>query len=323
MPSGNCELSIVIPVYCEQESLPELYRRVTAVLNGPATISSYELIFINDGSTDRTPELLREIAKADSHVKVLFLSRNFGHQKAITAGLDYCMGRAAIVLDADLQDPPEIIPEMLACWRQGNQVVYATRRRREGEFFLRTFCIRLFYQISQLLTDTYIPPNAGDFRLLDAQVISALKELREENRYLRGLIAWVGFRQSSIEYDRPGRFAGRSKYSIRRLIRLALDGITGFSNRPLRVASILGIMTTFVALGLMLWVIAAHVFSPQTAAPWGWTSLMVAILFIGGIQLLCVGMLGEYIGRIFNQTKGRPLYVLSEKLGFAPEPYDP
>lgn len=323
MPSGNCELSIVIPVYCEQESLPELYRRVTAVLNGPATISNYEVIFINDGSTDRTPELLREIAKTDSHVKVLFLSRNFGHQKAITAGLDYCMGRAAIVLDADLQDPPEIIPEMLACWRQGNQVVYATRRRREGEFFLRTFCIRLFYQISQLLTDTYIPPNAGDFRLLDAQVISALKELREENRYLRGLIAWVGFRQSSIEYDRPGRFAGRSKYSIRRLIRLALDGITGFSNRPLRVASILGIMTTFVALGLMLWVIAAHVFSPQTAAPWGWTSLMVAILFIGGIQLLCVGMLGEYIGRIFNQTKGRPLYVLSEKLGFAPEPYDP
>lgn len=316
MSGGICELSIVIPVYCEQESLPELYRRVTAVLNGPAAVATYELIFINDGSTDRTPELLREIAKTDSHVKVLFLSRNFGHQKAITAGLDCCAGRAAIVLDADLQDPPEIIPDMLARWREGIQVVYAVRRRRDGEFFLRNICIRLFYQISQLLTDTYIPPNAGDFRLLDAQVISALKELREENRYLRGLIAWVGFRQSSIEYDRPGRFAGRSKYPVRRLIRLALDGITGFSNRPLRVASILGIMATFVSLGLIIWVIAAHLLSPQTAAPWGWASLMVAILFIGGVQLLCVGLLGEYIGRIFNQTKHRPLYVIAEKLGF-------
>ncbi len=316
MTSGICELSIVIPVYCEQESLPELYRRLTAVLNGPAAVTAYELIFVNDGSTDRTLELLREIAKADSHVKVIVFSRNFGHQKAITAGLDRCAGRAAVVLDADLQDPPEIIPDMLARWREGSQVVYAVRRRRDGEFFLRTICIRLFYQISQLLTDTYIPPNAGDFRLLDAQVISALKMLREENRYLRGLIAWVGYRQSSIEYDRPGRFAGRSKYPVRRLMRLALDGITGFSNRPLRVASILGITATFVSLGLIIWVISAHLLSPQTAAPWGWASLMVAILFIGGVQLLCVGLLGEYIGRIFNQTKQRPLYIVAETIGF-------
>ncbi len=316
MADGACDLSIVIPVYCELESLPELYRRLTSVMDGLAARTSYEILFVNDGSSDGTAELLRAMARADSRVKALTLSRNFGHQKAITAGLDWCVGRAVVVMDADLQDPPELIPDMLAHWREGSHVVFAVRRRRDGESFIRTACIRMFYQFSQLLTDTYIPPNAGDFRLLDRRVIDALKELREEDRYLRGLIAWVGFHQSSVVYDRPSRFAGHSKYPLHRLLRLAFDGIAGFSNRPLRLASFLGLGVTMLSLGLIIWVIVAHLLSPQSAAPWGWASLMVAILFIGGVQLLCVGLLGEYIGRIFNQTKHRPLYLIAEKIGF-------
>ena len=223
MTCGTCDLSIIVPIYCEQESLPELYRRLKVVLAGLEDISTHEIIFINDGSTDGSAGLLRAMAGTDPYVKILSFSRNFGHQKAITAGLDYCTGRAAIVLDGDLQDPPEIIPDMLRRWRDGSEVVYAVRRQRNGEFFLRTACIWLFYRILHFLTDINIPPDAGDFRLLDTRVIVALRDLREENCYLRGLIAWLGFRQSSIEYNRPARFAGQSKYPWRRLMRLALD----------------------------------------------------------------------------------------------------
>lgn len=306
-------ISVVVPVYCEQEVLPEFYRRTHAMLAALPDGLSHELIFVNDGSTDRSLDVLTELQSKDPAVRIVDLSRNFGHQKAITAGIDHASGDAVVLIDADLQDPPEVIPQMIEQWRQGAHVVYGVRKRRPGESGFKLATAWAFYRLLNKLSDIRLPTDSGDFRLMDRLVVDALHEIREENRYLRGLIAWLGFTQVALPYDRDVRTAGESKYPLFKMIRLAVDGITGFSERPLRFATFLGFCVMAASALLTIWAVVAHFIYPDTQR--GWASLMVAILFLGGTQLLSVGILGEYIGRIYRESKRRPLYVVKKKIG--------
>ncbi len=310
--SADKLISVVVPVYCEQEVLPEFYRRMHAVLAALPAGITHELIFVNDGSKDKTLEILEDLTKTDSAVRVLDLSRNFGHQKAITAGIDYARGDAVVLIDADLQDPPEVIPQMIDAWRQGAHVVYGVRRRRPGESSFKLATAWLFYRMINRLSDVTLPQDAGDFRLMDRLVVDALKGIREDNRYLRGLIAWLGFTQQALPYDRDARYAGESKYPLFKMMRLAVDGMTGFSERPLRLATFLGFGVVIASALLTIWAVIARFIYPDTQR--GWASLMVAILFLGGTQLLSVGILGEYIGRIYREAKHRPLYVVKKQI---------
>jgi polyisoprenyl-phosphate glycosyltransferase len=303
------EYSLVIPVYNETANIPELYRRLSAVMDQLHVPG--EIIFVNDGSSDRTLDSLRDLYQQDQRVGYVSLARNFGHQIAVTAGLQHTRGRAVMVLDADLQDPPELIPEMLKLWQDGYQVIYAQRTRRHRETWFKKICAYLFYRLLQLLADVDIPTDTGDFCLMDRQVVDLLNAMPERNRYLRGLRSWVGFRQTALLFDREPRFAGDVKYTFTKSLTLALNGLASFSQVPLRLSIYLGLFSAFLSIvmaGLVLYWRLATPRSPLN----GTATIAIAIFFLGAVQLFSIGILGEYIGRIYEEVKPRPLYTVAE-----------
>jgi dolichol-phosphate mannosyltransferase len=301
------EVSVVVPMFNEEENLPPLYGQLTEVLGGAGL--SYELVFVNDGSRDTTPELLDELADRDPHVVAVHLSRNFGHQAAVSAGLDQAAGDAVVVMDGDLQDPPAVLPRFLERWRGGAEVVYAIRTRRK-EGLLKRAGYYVFYRLLRALSDVQIPLDSGDFCLMDRKVVDALKRLPERQRFVRGLRAFVGYRQEALPYARDARQAGRPKYTLRALFRLAFDGLFNFSAVPLRLVSYLGLGGVGMALLLTLWVLADTLFNQR--APRGWASTLVVVLFLGSVQLVSLGVIGEYLQRIFVEVKGRPTYLVRD-----------
>ncbi len=300
---SSVEISVVTPVFNEQENLPELYRRLTETLS---SIGDYEIIFVNDGSRDKSTEIISGIIKTDEHIRLINFSRNFGHQAAITAGIDYSRGRAVVLMDADLQDPPEILSEMISLWRKGNEVVYAVRKKRK-EFFLKRASYFAFYRLLQFISNIDIPLDSGDFCLMDEKVVAQLKALPERNRFLRGLRSWVGFKQIALPYERDARHAGETKYTFRKLVRLALDGIVSFSSFPLRLAAYIGFITCSLSVIYLIFAVVMHFVK---SLPPGWTSLIAVVLLIGGIQLIILGIIGEYIARIYEESKQRPTYIV-------------
>jgi polyisoprenyl-phosphate glycosyltransferase len=303
--------SIVAPIYNEVENLPELYRRLREVME--TTGEPWELLLVDDGSTDGSTERIEALAAADRRVRPLIFARNFGHQIAVSAGLDYSRGRAVVVIDADLQDPPEVILDLIARWREGYQVVYAVRRERQGETWFKKASAALFYRLIYRITDVKIPLDTGDFRLLDRKVVTVLTRMREKHRFLRGMAAWVGFRQVGVEYQRAARLAGETKYPFKKMLRLALNAVTGFSYFPLQVATFIG----FFSAGAAILAIPAVVFLRLTGSQFffGQATTLIAVLFLGGVQLISLGILGEYLGRLYDEAKGRPLYILREEPG--------
>ncbi len=309
-PPHRPTLSVVAPVFNEEAN--ELYRRLREVLDGAGL--DWELVLINDGSRDRSLEIMRELHAADERVKVVSFARNFGHQVAITAGADYAQGEAVCIIDADLQDPPEVILDLLAKWREGYEVIYAVRSEREGETWFKEFTAKAFYRIIYRITDINIPMDTGDFRLMDRRVVQALRTMREKHRFMRGMSVWVGFKQTGVHYKRAARFAGETKYPLKKMLKFALDGITSFSYFPLQLATYIGFAAAALAvLGILITIIlrltGSHAFEGQA-------STLVAVLFLGGVQLISVGIIGEYLGRIYDEVKGRPLYIVGEALGF-------
>ena len=307
---GSPVLSVVVPVYNEQEVLPELHRRLTAVLKGLQC--SWEILYIDDGSSDRSAEKLIELRASDDRVAVVNLSRNFGKEIAVTAGLDFVRGQAAIVIDADLQDPPETIALLVDRWRSGYDMVYATRRERRGETWLKRATATMFYRVMGNLGETDIPQNTGDFRLVSRRCIDALQKCRERRRFMKGLFAWVGFKSTSVVYDRDPRFAGTSKWNYWRLWNFALEGITSFTTAPLKVATYFGLTTAVIALSYAAFVVCRTILYGREVP--GYASLMVTILFLSGVQLIALGVVGEYVSRIFVESKGRPLYLIDTYL---------
>ncbi len=305
--------SFIVPIYNEEEVIPELYARITAIID--QLDSSSELIFINDGSRDRSLSMLRELQSKDQRICYLSLARNFGHQIAVTAGLAFARGQVCIVLDADLQDPPELIPDMIKLWEQGYQVVYAQRLQRHQESLFKRLTAHIFYRILKSLADVDIPTDTGDFCLMDRQVVDVLNKMPERNRYIRGLRSWVGFKQTAIPFDRDPRFAGKVKYTFRKSFSLALNGLVSFSKSPLRLSTYLGLIAALVAIFMALLVIYWRIQEPKSPVT-GYTIIASAIFFLGAVQLFCIGILGEYIGRIYDEVKCQPLYTLAEVSGF-------
>ncbi|HMW39395.1 MAG: glycosyltransferase family 2 protein [Saprospiraceae bacterium] len=301
-------LSVIIPVYNEEGNLELLFKRLEKVLS--STDATPEYIFINDGSLDHSMEIIRQLAMKDSRVKFIDFSRNFGHQTAVTAGLDYCNGDCAIIIDADLQDPPEMITELYNKWKEGFEVAYARRRSRQGENFLKKWTARVFYRLLKKITSIQIPVDTGDFRIIDRKVINVLKQMPEQQKFLRGQISWIGFRQTAVEYDRDERHAGKTGYTYSKMIRFALDGITSFSNFPLRFATMMGFLVSAIAFLLILYALYQRLVSREFVP--GWASLMLAILFMGGVQLISLGIIGEYISRMDVNVRKRPLYIVRE-----------
>jgi glycosyltransferase involved in cell wall biosynthesis len=310
---SNALISIVVPVYNEEQVLPALHERLTEVL--PPIAPAVEVIFVNDGSMDRSAEMIDSICAADSRFKALHFSRNFGHQAAVTAGLSGSTGDCVVVLDADLQDPPELIAELLDKWRSGYDVVYAQRISREGEGFLKKTTAFLFYRVLHRISDLEPPPDTGDFCLMDRKVVNVLNSMPERQPYLRGLRVWVGFRQTAVPFERKARFAGTTKYPVRKLFSLAVDGMLGMSKVPLRLAMYLGLMVSAFSFLLGAFYLIQHAIGTDSA-PRGWASTVVLILFLGGIQLVCIGVIGEFIGRIYDEVKERPRYIISRSTGF-------
>lgn len=305
--------SIVVPIYNEEATLPELYRRLRAVFAG--LDGDAELILVDDGSRDRSLELIRSLHEQDRRVCYLSFARNFGHQVAVTAGLNFASGEAVIVMDADLQDPPELLPELIQQWQQGYQVVYAQRSQRQREPWLKRLLAYGFYRVLRHLADVEIPIDTGDFCLMDRRVVDLLNTMPERNRYIRGLRAWVGFRQTAVRFDRAPRYAGSVKYTFTKSLALAINSLVGFSKVPLRLSTYLGLVAAAIALGMSLLVLYwrfADVNSPLT----GYTIITVVVFFLGAVQLISIGILGEYVGRIYEEIKGRPLYTLAEVGGF-------
>jgi polyisoprenyl-phosphate glycosyltransferase len=300
-------ISVVAPVYNEVATLAELHRRLTAVLE---PLGPYEIVLVDDGSADGSWELLLGLSTRDARLRLVRLSRNFGHQAALSAGLDAARGDAVVLMDADLQDPPEVIPELVARWHDGFDVVYAVRGQREGEGRLRLAAIALFYRLLRRMTTTAIPENAGDFRLLSRRAADAIVAMPERARFLRGMTSWIGFRQTGVTYTRDARFAGDSKYPPSKLLRLALDGITSFSTVPIRVVTGLGFALVVFCVGVLAWTLYVRFFTSHH--PQGWTSVIAVVLLLGGVQLLSLGVIGQYVARIFDETKQRPLYIVDE-----------
>jgi dolichol-phosphate mannosyltransferase len=304
-------ISLVVPVYNEVESIHHFHARATAALRAiPGT--RYELIYVDDGSLDGSFDILCEFADADPCTHVVKFSRNFGHQVAITAGLDAARGDVVVFIDADLQDPPELIGALVAKWREGHDVVYARRTRRKGETRLKLFTAAAFYRSLRALTNVDIPPDVGDFRLISRRVADELRAMREKDRFVRGLVSWVGFRQTSVMYERDERFAGETKYPYRKMIKFALDGITSFSTAPLKLASWLGYISSMLGFLYLASVFVQKILGHTVE---GWATIMVALLFFGGVQLICLGILGEYVGRIFTEIKPRPVYIVEQSIG--------
>lgn len=308
--------SIVAPCYNEEGSLHELQRRITEVMD--QTGEPWELVLINDGSADRTPELMRELHALDPRVHFIDFARNFGHQIAVTAGMDFAQGDAVILIDADLQDPPELILEMIKKWKEGYKVVYAVRSERKGETWFKLFTAKLFYRLIYRITDVNIPMDTGDFRLMDRQVIDTMKQMRERHRFIRGMTSWVGYSQTGVSYVREERFAGETNYPLKKMLKFASDAITSFSYVPLQLATYLGFSVATLGGLFILVVIAARLSGNQTFE--GQATTLVMVLFLGGVQLISLGIIGEYLGRIYDEVKSRPLYVVSEAVGFEKTP---
>jgi dolichol-phosphate mannosyltransferase len=302
-------LSIVIPVFNEKDNIQPLYDRLVAVVKGLQFPAS-EVVFVNDGSSDETLAVIKALPTTELTVNYIDLSRNFGHQIAVTAGLDHCKGDLVVIIDADLQDPPELISQMIAKAKEGFDVVYARRIARKGETALKKGTAKLFYRVLASITSVDIPIDTGDFRVVTRRVVNALKQMPEREKFLRGQIAWIGFNQTYVEYEREERLAGSTGYTWRKMLRFALDGITSFSNFPLKMATIMGFVVSFISFLLMLYALYSR-FILKVYEP-GWTSLMLSVLFIGGIQLIAIGIIGEYVGRISNNVKQRPLYLVKE-----------
>jgi glycosyltransferase involved in cell wall biosynthesis len=305
-------MSVIVPIFNEEEVIEALHSRLLQVL-APA-IPTFEVIFVNDGSRDRSPEMLDAIVLSDPRFKALHFSRNFGHQAAVTAGLHASRGDAVVVIDADLQDPPELILDMVAKWREGFEVVYAQKLRRRGVGPIKRAAYWVFYRILGSLTEVDVPPDTGDFCLMDRRIVDLLNSMPERNRYVRGLRAWLGFRQTAIKFERPARFAGTTKYPFRRMVGLATDGILALSKAPLRVATYMGFFASSVSFLLALYFAAERIFGDGQLAR-GWASTIVIVLFLGGIQLMSLGLIGEFIGRIYDEVKQRPLYVIDRATG--------
>lgn len=306
------KISVVIPMYYEEEVAEECYKRMTEVLKGIENYT-YEIIFVNDGSKDKTLPILEEIASKDEKVKVLSFSRNFGHQCAVTAGLQHVTGDAIVIIDADLQDPPELIPEMLKLWEQGNEVIYGKRKTRDGESKFKLLTAKMFYNTLNALSDVDIPKDTGDFRLVDRKVVDVVNSLPEHNKFLRGLFSWVGFEQKAFEYERKERFAGKTKYPLKKMLKLASDGIIGFSTKPLKFVGGLGIFAIIVSALILLYSILSFAFKWNNLTP-GWTSIMVTTTFFSGTILISLWMIGEYIARIYDESKDRPQYIIKKKI---------
>jgi glycosyltransferase involved in cell wall biosynthesis len=309
MPNDSMPtFSIVVPIFNEIGCLDELYTRICQVMEH--TAESWELILIDDGSSDGSTEIIRQLARQDSRVRALIFARNFGHQIAITAGWDYACGKAVVTIDADLQDPPETILDLISRWREGYQVVYAVRTEREGETWFKKFTAALFYRLIFRITDVKIPMDTGDFRLMDRKVVEVLKTMRERHRFPRGMSAWVGFKQIGVPYKRAARYAGTTKYPFKKMFRLALNAITSFSYFPLQLATYIGFIVAGLSILIIPVVIIMRAFLHEAFL--GQASTLLAVLFLGGVQLICLGILGEYLGRIYDEVKGRPLYIVSE-----------
>lgn len=299
--------SIIAPVFNEKDCLDRLVETIKQVM--ATTKQNWELILVDDGSTDGSTDIILRLAQQDNRVVPLIFARNFGHQIAVTAGLDHARGEAVIIIDADLQDPPEVMLQMIACWKEGYQVVYAVRQKREGESRFKLFTASLFYRLILRITDVKIPLDTGDFRLLDRSVVDVMKTMRERHRFLRGMSAWVGFRQIGVEYDRKERFAGETKYPFKKMLKLALNAVTGFSYFPLQVATYLGFISAGISILAIPFVALARL--SNQAAFLGQATTLITVLLFGGVQLISLGILGEYIGRIYDEVKGRPLYILN------------
>lgn len=300
--------SVVAPVYNESGSLPEFYRRVKETMDQLG--DTWELVLVDDGSRDDSAELMRQIAAQDPHVRPVIFARNFGHQLAVTAGLDYSRGQAVVMMDSDLQDPPEVVPELIARWREGYEVVYATRAEREGETWFKLFTASLFYRLIYRITDVKIPLDTGDFRLMDRKVVDVLNQMRERHRFLRGMSVWVGFKQIGVPYKRAARFAGETKYPLKKMLKFASDAITGFSFFPLQLATYIGFLAAVLSILAIPIVIGMRVAGNQ--AFFGQATTLIAVLFLGGVQLVSLGILGEYLGRLYDEARGRPLYIVRD-----------
>jgi glycosyltransferase involved in cell wall biosynthesis len=320
MDTQTPTFSVVAPVYNEEQLIAEFCRRVIAALEPLG--EPFELILVNDGCRDRSPDIMRELHQRDPRIKVINFSRNFGHQIAITAGTDYATGRAVIVIDSDLQDPPEVIPDLIARWREGYQVVYGVREERQGETWFKKTTAAIFYRLIVRITNVNIPVDTGDFRLMDRKVVDALKRMREHHRFMRGLSAWVGFRQTGVLYRRHARAAGTTKYPLRKMLRFALDGITSFSYLPLQLATYVGFIVAAVSIIFLFVVFVMRLANPAATEPafYGQASTLASVLFLGAVQLISLGIIGEYVGRIYDEVKGRPLYIVAETLGIAETP---
>lgn len=306
------KVSVIVPMYFEEQVAKECYERLKKVFD---ELENYEreFIFINDGSTDKTEEILEEIATQDKTVKVIVFSRNFGHQCAVTAGLKVATGDAIVIIDADLQDPPELIGEMLQLWEEGNEVVYGKRKTRKGESKFKLLSAKMFYAMLNKLSDVEIPKDTGDFRLVDRKVVEVINGLPEHNKFLRGLFSWTGFRQVAYEYERQERFAGKTKYPLKKMMKLSFDGIVGFSNKPLKLIGGLGLISIVISIVILIYSLISYCFQLNQLTA-GWTSIMVTVTFFAGIQLLGIWILSEYIGRIYDEARNRPQYIIDKTI---------
>lgn len=311
----NPTYSIIIPVYNEEAVITEAYTRLTAVMT--ALTEPYELIFVNDGSRDRTAALIAAFIQTDQNVRLINFTRNFGHMPAITAGMEYARGDAVIIIDADLQDPPEVLPDMATLWKEGYDVVYGKRKERKGETIFKRISARWFYRFINSMVPIDLPIDTGEFRLMDRKVCDAVNRLQEKHRYIRGLVSWVGFRQTAYEYVRVERFAGETKYPLRKMLAFAMDAITAFSYKPLKLATSIGFLISLCSFIYMLVILWQRIFTDTTIE--GWASTVALILFTQGIVLMLLGLMGEYIGRIFEEIKNRPAYIVHETLGYENE----
>lgn len=306
------KISVVVPMYYEEDVVDECYKRLTNVLK---TLENYEyeIIFVNDGSKDKTLFLLEQIAKKDENIKILSFSRNFGHQAAVTAGLKEVTGDAVIIIDADLQDPPETICDMIKLWEQGYEVIYGKRKIRKGESAFKLLTAKMFYKTLNILSDVEIPKDTGDFRLVDRKVVYTINQMPEHNKFLRGLFSWVGYKQTAFEYERKERFAGKTKYPLRKMLKLASDGIIGFSTKPLKMVDFIGILSIIISIAILIYALISYAFNLNNLSA-GWISIMVTVTFFAGVQLLSIWVMSEYIGRIYDESKNRPQYIIDKKI---------
>ena len=303
------EISAIVPSYNEEKNVPLIYKRLTDTLSKIS--DKYEIIFVNDCSKDSTLSVIKQISEKDSHVKYISFSRNFGHQIAVSAGLDMCKGKAVVIIDGDLQDPPELILEMYKKYQEGYKVVYAKRKTREGETWFKKATAKLFYRFLAAMTSIEIPVDVGDFRLIDKVIVNHLRNMPEKSKYIRGQISWIGYKQTFVEYHRDARLYGKTNYPLKKMLRLAFDGITAFSDKPLKMASAIGIISAILSLLAIIYALISYFIFDSAVS--GWTSLIISVLFIGGVQLITIGIIGEYIARINNDVRNRPLYIIEEE----------